>query len=58
MVARLALIGAALIVMGLAHFGNNGTLTTIGGGVLLAIAAVVGVVRYQRGVPLVGRYRR
>lgn len=57
MVARLAVIGAALIVMGLAHIGSNGNLTAVGGGVLLAAAAVIAVVQHQRGVP-VGWQRR
>jgi hypothetical protein len=57
MVARLAVIGAALIVMGLLHVWNNGTPTMVAGGVLLAVGAVVGVVQHQRGMPI-SRYRR
>ena len=57
MVLRLAVIGAALVIMGLLHVWGNGTPTMVGGGVLLAVAAVVGVVQHQRGVPI-SRFRR
>lgn len=52
MAARLALIGAALIVMGVLHVGSNGTLTAVGGGILLAVGAVTWTVQHQRSLPL------
>jgi hypothetical protein len=40
MIARLAVIGAGLIVLGLTHVGGNGTTTVLIGVGLLALAAV------------------
>lgn len=41
MIARLAVIGAGLIVLGLAHVGGNGTTTMLIGVGLLALAAAM-----------------
>jgi len=41
MIARLAVIGAGLIVLGAAHVGGNGTTTVLIGVGLLALAGVV-----------------
>jgi hypothetical protein len=51
MVARLAVAGAGLIVMGLIHFHGSGTLTAAAGGVLLALACVPWVVRRKGSGP-------
>lgn len=40
MIARLAVIGAGLIVLGATHVGGNGTATMLIGVGLLALAAV------------------
>ncbi|MGW5364934.1 hypothetical protein [Actinopolymorpha pittospori] len=52
MILRLAVIGAALIVMGLAHVFGNSPLTAVIGGVVLAVAAVLAAVQHRRGRPV------
>ena len=60
MVARLAVIGVGLIVLGVVHFGGNGTVTAWCGATLLAAAAVIGIVQRYRHAPAAqqGRIRR
>jgi type IV secretory pathway VirB3-like protein len=52
MILRLAVIGAALVVMGLAHVFDNSPLTAVIGGVVLAVAAILAAVQHRRGRPL------
>jgi uncharacterized membrane protein len=47
MTVRLAVIGAGLIVIGLLHVAGSGTLTTVGGAVLLAVAGVAWFVQHK-----------
>ncbi len=60
MIARLAVVGAALIVLGLVHGWGHGTLSLVGGAVLLAVAGILLVFRYRNGQPAhrTGRFRR
>lgn len=52
MIARLVVIGAALLVTGLTHLFGRTTWTAVLGGALLVVAGGLGVVRYRRGLPL------
>ncbi len=52
MIARLVVIGAALLVTGLTHLFGRPTWTAVLGGTLLVAAGCLGVVRYRRGLPL------
>ncbi|HEY7593031.1 MAG TPA: hypothetical protein VH969_07730 [Actinophytocola sp.] len=54
MIARLAVIGAGLIVLGLAHVGGNGTATVLIGAGLLAVAGLV-LLAKNKGVLPAGR---
>ena len=61
MVLRLAVIGAALIVMGFGHLLGHSPWTAVAGGVVLVVAGVLAAVRYRRGIPvsrLIGGGRR
>jgi hypothetical protein len=48
MVARLVVIGAALIALGLLHVWGDGMWTAVAGAVLVAVGAVIAVVRRVR----------
>jgi hypothetical protein len=58
MIARLAVVGAALIVLGLVHVWGHGTVSLVGGAVLLAVAGVLLVFRHLGGPYRGGRYGR
>jgi hypothetical protein len=58
MIARLAVVGAALIVLGLVHAWGHGTLSLVGGAVLLAVAGILLVFRGGRPARPNGRFRR